>query len=75
MKIKNIRNFIFIAALIVNATCVLHNIAKQYNIADIDLYREDMIEEVNIEAEDQINENMRARGHIVRETIIQRYFT
>jgi len=56
MKIKNIRNFIFIAALIVNATCVLHNIAKQYNIADVDIYRED-IEKVNIEA-DEINENM-----------------
>jgi len=52
----------------------LHNIAKQYNIAGVDIYRED-IEEVNIEAENEINENMRARGHIIRETIIQRYFT
>jgi len=26
-------------------------------------------------ATDEINENMRARGNIIRETIIQRYFT
>ncbi|KMQ84792.1 nuclease harbi1 [Lasius niger] len=55
------------AALIVNATCVLHNIAKHYDIADDEIYRED-IEEEDIEAEDDMHANMRARGNIVRET-------
>lgn len=36
--------------------------------------RED-IEEEDIEAEENMHANMRARGNIVRETIIQRYFT
>ncbi|XP_071649420.1 putative nuclease HARBI1 [Temnothorax longispinosus] len=61
------------AALIVNAACVLHNIAKHYNIADGKIYREE-IEEDDIEVEDNIYGNMRVRGNIVRETIIQRYF-
>lgn len=61
------------AGLIVNATCVLHNIAKHYGIEDVEIYRED-IEEVNIEADD-MNANMRRRGNVVRETIIERYFT
>ncbi|XP_018377389.1 PREDICTED: putative nuclease HARBI1 [Trachymyrmex cornetzi] len=61
------------AALIVNATCVLHNIAKHYNVPDVEIYRED--EQENIEAEDNMRADMRARGNIVRETIIERYFT
>ncbi|XP_024883167.1 putative nuclease HARBI1 [Temnothorax curvispinosus] len=62
------------AALIVNATCVLHNIAKQYNIADDEIYREEDINE-DIGAEDNALANMRARGHATREAIIERYFT
>ncbi|XP_011140146.1 putative nuclease HARBI1 isoform X1 [Harpegnathos saltator] len=59
------------AAWIVNATCVLHNIAKQYNVPEDDVYREDDIEEENIDIR---NNNMVARGNAVRERIIQIYF-
>ncbi|CAL1683867.1 unnamed protein product [Lasius platythorax] len=63
------------AALIVNATCVLHNIAKQYNVADVEIYLDDEdINEENIGI-DNVPQNMRARGHATREAIIERYFT
>jgi len=65
---------IFISALIVNAACVLHNIAKHHNVPDAEIYREDF-EEENIEADDMHARDMRARGNLVRETIVQRYFT
>lgn len=56
-----------------NATCVLHNIAKQYNVADNEIFIEDNIEVQAIEIEN--NANMHARGIAVRETLIQQYFT
>lgn len=52
---------------------MLHNIAKQYNIAENKIYGGDNIEDEEIEIRN--NANMRARGNAVRETIIQRYFT
>lgn len=51
----------------------MHNIAKHYDIADVEIYRKN-IEEEDIEAEDDMHANMRARGNIVQETIIQRHF-
>ena len=54
--------------------CVLHNIAKQYNVPDAEIYRDDF-EEENIEDDNMLARDMRARGNLVRETIIQRYFT
>ncbi|XP_018363090.1 PREDICTED: putative nuclease HARBI1, partial [Trachymyrmex cornetzi] len=59
------------AALIINATCVLHNIAKQYNVLEEIYLEEEDFHEEGIEAE---NANMRARGHATREAIIERYF-
>ncbi|GAB1860464.1 Putative nuclease HARBI1 [Camponotus japonicus] len=60
------------AARIVNATCLLHNIAKQYNVAENEIYREENIKAEEIEIK---NANMRARGNAVQETLIQQYFT
>lgn len=53
---------------------MLHNIAKQYNVADIEIYIEVDINEESIGAVDNVLENMRARGHATREAIIERYF-
>ncbi|XP_018368767.1 PREDICTED: putative nuclease HARBI1 [Trachymyrmex cornetzi] len=61
------------SARIVNATCVLHNIAKHYNVPANEIYIEDDIEIEEIEIENNVN--MRARGNAVRETLIQQYFT
>ncbi|KYN15589.1 Putative nuclease HARBI1, partial [Trachymyrmex cornetzi] len=61
------------SARIVNATCVLHNIAKHYNVPTNEIYIEDDIEIEEIEIENNVN--MRARGNAVRETLIQQYFT
>jgi len=62
-----------ILARIVNAACVLHNIAKQYNVPANDIYREEDIEIEEIEIENNVN--MHARGNVVREILIQQYFT
>jgi len=53
----------------------LHNIAKQYNVADVEIYLDD--EDINKEniGIDNVPQNMRARGHATREAIIERYFT
>lgn len=59
-------------ALIVNATCVLHNIAKKFNIPDNDVYRDENIEE---ELEPILDNNLHARGNEMRERIILQYFT
>lgn len=64
--------FLFLA-LIVNATCVLHNIAKHFNIPDGEVYRDENIEDE--EAEPILNVNLQARGNEVRERIILQYFT
>lgn len=48
-------------------------IAK-HNVAENEIYREDDIENEEIEIIEN-NANMRARGNTVREAIIQRYFT
>ncbi|XP_039302079.1 putative nuclease HARBI1, partial [Solenopsis invicta] len=53
-------------ALIVNATCVLHNIAKRFNILDGNVYRDENIEE---ELGPIFDKNLRARGNKVRERI------
>lgn len=66
---------ICISALIVNATCVLHNIAKQYNVPNNEIYREEDVNEEDIAAEINLPANMRARGQATREAIIQTYFT
>lgn len=56
----------------VNATCVLHNIAKQYNVPEDEILLEDNIDDEEIEIRN--NANMCVRGNAVREAIIQRYF-
>lgn len=66
---------LFFSTHIVNATCVLHNIAKQYNVADVEIYLDDEdINEENIGI-DNVSQNMRAREHATRRAIIERYFT
>lgn len=69
---NNCKAYCFYLALIVNATCVLHNISKHFNIPDGDIYRDEPIEE---ELEPVLNGNLRARGNEVRERIILQYFT
>ncbi|XP_071570014.1 putative nuclease HARBI1 [Temnothorax nylanderi] len=63
------------AALIVNAGCVLHNVAKWYNITDPEPYFDDIDLEVHdangIDAMDVPN---RRTGNEVRENIIRRFF-
>jgi len=59
----------FYLTFIVNATCVLHNIAKHFNILD-DAYRDKNIEEIEL----ILNANLHGRRSKVRERIIQ-YFT
>lgn len=65
---------LIISALIINATCVLHNIAKHYNIPDVAMYR-DNIEAEDIDGNNDVPANMRQRGNMVRESIIEKYFT
>ncbi|XP_032685314.1 putative nuclease HARBI1 [Odontomachus brunneus] len=62
------------AALIINATCVLHNIAKQFNVPNNEIYREENVDEEGIEVEIHLPVNMRAKGQAIREAIIQRFF-
>lgn len=52
----------------------MHNIAKQYNVPNNEIYREEDNDE-NIEAEINFPMNMHARGQRRRETIIETYFT
>ncbi|XP_067203442.1 putative nuclease HARBI1 [Linepithema humile] len=62
------------AALIVNAACVLHNIAKEYNIPEVDLY----VDETDRKDDDfprDINNGRDRAGQEVREALIRRYFT
>lgn len=64
-------------ALIVNAGCVLYNVAKWYNVPDPELYFDDIDREVDnsdgINAMDMCNRN--CTGNEVRENIIRRFFT
>lgn len=54
----------------------MHNIAKQYNVADVEIYLDDEdINEEDIGIDNNIPQNMRARGHATCEAIIERYFT
>ncbi|KYN02248.1 Putative nuclease HARBI1, partial [Cyphomyrmex costatus] len=62
------------AALIVNAACILHNIAKIYNVPEPDLY----VDDIDQEDEDflqNINNGRGRAGQEVREALIRRYFT
>jgi len=65
--------FFDLPALIVNAACILHNIAKEYNIPEVDLYVDDMDQEVDFPLD--INNNRSRVGQEVREALIRRYFT
>ena len=65
---------LFLAALIVNAVCVLHNYAKHFNVPNPDIY----LDEIDLEGNDeQYGRNIQRHvtGNAVRETIIRRYFT
>jgi len=58
----------------VNAACVLHNIAKQYNVPEPDLYVDD-IDQENDNLLCDINNGRGRAGQEVRESVIRRYFT
>lgn len=61
-----------VLAFIVNACCVLHNVAKFYNVPESDEIYYDDIDNMN-ERNEIGNENR--NGNNIRESIINLYFT
>lgn len=60
-----------ILALIVNSCCVLHNVAKFYNVPEPELFYDDL----DMDERNEILDNENGNGNDIRESIIHLYFT
>jgi len=67
---KDLRTDI-ILALIVNACCVLHNVAKFYNVPEPEVYYDNL----DMDEGNRIWGNENRNGNDIRESIIRLYFS